>query len=322
MPGLVSRLPTQTECNTSLFCLLWFLSLHKLQAFLAQPKPEPQKNMLMLCPLKGFMYLFSSLLFKAFSLTLMFSLYHTALWLHLTRGQRCIHLYLVLPVWNILSFCCDFTKTDSPIYWTWHTVSAFAFCLCTLAGAEVEQDGIIYWVWLYLSDFNCSFALSTAKLSSPNTGLQNPMSSVGVGQPSAPTINTSTPIDPSSMQRAYAALGLPYSSQTTGQAQTQQASGPAQTAGAQNAPAQQQQQLPQQMRSINALGKDRQGDLYRIFSRLETWPFGVSMYVCMYVCMCVCVCVCALTCKCSKHQAAGLLKGSQNLCKMNQTICR
>uniref|UniRef100_A0A671WFZ0 histone acetyltransferase n=1 Tax=Sparus aurata TaxID=8175 RepID=A0A671WFZ0_SPAAU len=72
------------------------------------------------------------------------------------------------------------------------------------------------------------------KLSSPNTGLQNPMSSVGVGQPSAPTINTSTPIDPSSMQRAYAALGLPYSSQATGQAQTQQASGPAQTAGAQN----------------------------------------------------------------------------------------
>uniref|UniRef100_A0A671WJ49 histone acetyltransferase n=1 Tax=Sparus aurata TaxID=8175 RepID=A0A671WJ49_SPAAU len=92
------------------------------------------------------------------------------------------------------------------------------------------------------------------KLSSPNTGLQNPMSSVGVGQPSAPTINTSTPIDPSSMQRAYAALGLPYSSQATGQAQTQQASGPAQTAGAQNAQAQQQQQLPQQMRSINALG--------------------------------------------------------------------
>uniref|UniRef100_A0AAQ5Z585 histone acetyltransferase n=1 Tax=Amphiprion ocellaris TaxID=80972 RepID=A0AAQ5Z585_AMPOC len=62
-------------------------------------------------------------------------------------------------------------------------------------------------------------------LSSPSTGLQNPMSSVGVGQPSAPTINTSAPIDPSSMQRAYAALGLPYSSQATGQAQAQQAPG-------------------------------------------------------------------------------------------------
>jgi len=80
-------------------------------------------------------------------------------------------------------------------------------------------------------------------LSSPNTGLQNPMSSVGVGQPSAPTINTSTPIDPSSMQRAYEALGLPYSSQIALQARG--ASG--QTAGAQ-AP------LPQ-IRSINALGK-------------------------------------------------------------------
>uniref|UniRef100_A0AAQ6AEE6 histone acetyltransferase n=1 Tax=Amphiprion ocellaris TaxID=80972 RepID=A0AAQ6AEE6_AMPOC len=88
-------------------------------------------------------------------------------------------------------------------------------------------------------------------LSSPSTGLQNPMSSVGVGQPSAPTINTSAPIDPSSMQRAYAALGLPYSSQATGQAQAQQA--PGQTAGAQNAQAQQ-QQLPQQMRPINTLG--------------------------------------------------------------------
>ncbi|KAG7485366.1 CREB-binding protein isoform X2 [Solea senegalensis] len=86
-------------------------------------------------------------------------------------------------------------------------------------------------------------------LSSPNTGLQNPMSSVGVGQPSAPTINTSAPIDPSSMQRAYAALGLPYSSQATGQAQQ----APGQTAGPQNAQTQQ-QQLSQQMRPINALG--------------------------------------------------------------------
>lgn len=91
-------------------------------------------------------------------------------------------------------------------------------------------------------------------LSSPNTGLQNPMSSVGAGQPSAPTINTSAPIDPSSMQRAYAALGLPYSSQAPGQAQAQQAPGPGQTPATQNAQAQQ-QQLPQQMRPINALGK-------------------------------------------------------------------
>lgn len=95
-----------------------------------------------------------------------------------------------------------------------------------------------------------SLSLFTAKLGSPNAGLQNSISSVGVGQPS-PTINTSTPIDPSSMQRAYAALGLPYSSQTTGQSQQ----GPGQQAGAQNSQAQQQQQLQQQMRPINALGK-------------------------------------------------------------------
>ncbi|XP_061536690.1 CREB-binding protein isoform X2 [Phycodurus eques] len=89
-------------------------------------------------------------------------------------------------------------------------------------------------------------------LSSPNTSLQNSMSTIGVGQSSAPTINTSTPIDPSSMQRAYAALGLPYGSQATGQTQSQQGSGPGQPTGAQNVQAQ--QQLPQQMRSINALG--------------------------------------------------------------------
>lgn len=94
--------------------------------------------------------------------------------------------------------------------------------------------------------------LSAAKLSSPTAGLQNPMSAVG--QPTAPTINSSTPIDPSSMQRAYAALGLPYSSQATAQGQSQQSNpGQGQPAGPQNAQAQ--QQLQQQMRPINSLGK-------------------------------------------------------------------
>ncbi|KAF7223762.1 CREB-binding protein isoform X2 [Nothobranchius furzeri] len=95
-------------------------------------------------------------------------------------------------------------------------------------------------------------------LNSPNASLQNPMSSVGMGQPSTPTINTSAPIDPSSMQRAYAALGLPYSSQATGQATAQQA--PGQTAGAPNS--QGQQQPPQQMRAIGnqmALGSGTMG---------------------------------------------------------------
>uniref|UniRef100_A0A1A8F557 histone acetyltransferase n=1 Tax=Nothobranchius korthausae TaxID=1143690 RepID=A0A1A8F557_9TELE len=95
-------------------------------------------------------------------------------------------------------------------------------------------------------------------LNSPNASLQNPMSSVGMSQPSTPTINTSAPIDPSSMQRAYAALGLPYSSQATGQATAQQA--PGQTAGAPNS--QGQQQPPQQMRAIGnqmALGSGTMG---------------------------------------------------------------
>lgn len=125
-------------------------------------------------------------------------------------------------------------------------------------------------------------SLTPAMLSSPNTGLQNPMSSVGVGQPSAPTINTSAPIDPSSMQRAYEALGLPYSSQTTRQAR----GAPGQTAGAQNAQAQ--QQLPQQMRPINALGKAKQYDFIPIFSMCtfrNLTILGPLSNVCMHVCI-------------------------------------
>uniref|UniRef100_A0A672TDE0 histone acetyltransferase n=1 Tax=Sinocyclocheilus grahami TaxID=75366 RepID=A0A672TDE0_SINGR len=76
-------------------------------------------------------------------------------------------------------------------------------------------------------------------LSPPNAGLQSPIGTVGTGQQTAPALPSSTPIDPSSMQRAYAALGLPYSSQT-----------PTQTQG----PGQMTAQMPQ-MRSINTLGK-------------------------------------------------------------------
>ncbi|XP_066511309.1 CREB-binding protein-like [Hoplias malabaricus] len=90
-------------------------------------------------------------------------------------------------------------------------------------------------------------------LSSPNTGLQNTMGPVGSGQPTAPALNTSTPIDPSSMQRAYAALGLPYSSQTPTQTQT-----PAQTPAAGQPSAQPAQtQHQQQMRPLNALGANQ-----------------------------------------------------------------
>ncbi|XP_049329239.1 CREB-binding protein isoform X2 [Astyanax mexicanus] len=90
-------------------------------------------------------------------------------------------------------------------------------------------------------------------LSSPTAGLPNSMGPVGTGQPTAPALNTSTPIDPSSMQRAYAALGLPYSNQTPTQAQS-----PAQTPGAgqpSTQPAQTQHQ--QQMRPLNALGANQ-----------------------------------------------------------------
>lgn len=88
-------------------------------------------------------------------------------------------------------------------------------------------------------------------LSSPNAGLPTSIGSVGTGQQTAPTLNSSTPIDPSSMQRAYAALGLPYSSQTPTQAQS-----PAQTQGAGQPTAQTTQtQHQQQMRPLNALGK-------------------------------------------------------------------
>uniref|UniRef100_A0A671QHD5 histone acetyltransferase n=1 Tax=Sinocyclocheilus anshuiensis TaxID=1608454 RepID=A0A671QHD5_9TELE len=72
-------------------------------------------------------------------------------------------------------------------------------------------------------------------LSPPNAGLQSPIGTVGTGQQTAPALPSSTPIDPSSMQRAYAALGLPYSNQT-----------PTQTP---------QTQHQQQIRSINVLGE-------------------------------------------------------------------
>lgn len=92
-----------------------------------------------------------------------------------------------------------------------------------------------------------SLSCITAMLSPP-AGLQSPIRSVGTGQQTAPSLPTSTPIDPSSMKRAYAALGLPYSNQSPTQTQS-----PAQTQG----PGQPTAQTPhqQQMRPINALGK-------------------------------------------------------------------
>lgn len=80
-----------------------------------------------------------------------------------------------------------------------------------------------------------------AMLGSPGANLQNAIGTVGASQPSAPAINSATThIDPSSMQRAYAALGLPYGNQS-----------PAQNQG----PAQQNTQGHQQLRNMNALGR-------------------------------------------------------------------
>ncbi|XP_063791095.1 CREB-binding protein isoform X2 [Pseudophryne corroboree] len=62
-------------------------------------------------------------------------------------------------------------------------------------------------------------------LGSPSSGVQNSIGTVGGSQQTAPSLSSPNPIDPSSMQRAYAALGLPYGnqSQVSGQqpAQTQ-----------------------------------------------------------------------------------------------------
>lgn len=89
------------------------------------------------------------------------------------------------------------------------------------------------------STFRFAFVF-TAMLSSPNTGMQPPLGSVGTSQPAAPAISSGTHIDPSSMQRAYAALGLPYGNQPAAQTQV---------AGQQSTQTQQ-----QQLRNMAALG--------------------------------------------------------------------
>ncbi|EMP29443.1 CREB-binding protein [Chelonia mydas] len=60
-----------------------------------------------------------------------------------------------------------------------------------------------------------------ALLGSPAGGMQNSIGSVGTGQQTTPSLSNPNPIDPSSMQRAYAALGLPYGNQPQTQLQPQ-----------------------------------------------------------------------------------------------------
>ncbi|XP_014839101.1 PREDICTED: CREB-binding protein-like isoform X1 [Poecilia mexicana] len=86
-------------------------------------------------------------------------------------------------------------------------------------------------------------------LSSPGASLQNAISTVGPGQPSATAINSApTHIDPSSMQRAYAALGLPYGNHSPAQVQGQ-------------GPAQQNPQAHQQLRNMNPLGTNQMNQM-------------------------------------------------------------
>ncbi|KAM4697951.1 CREB-binding protein isoform 3-T3 [Rhinophrynus dorsalis] len=72
---------------------------------------------------------------------------------------------------------------------------------------------------------------------SPSSGVQNPIGTVGGGQQTTPSLSSPNPIDASSMQRAYAALGLPYGNQSQGPGQQ-----PAQT------------QVHPQIRNISSLG--------------------------------------------------------------------
>ncbi|XP_073409623.1 CREB-binding protein isoform X2 [Dendrobates tinctorius] len=58
-------------------------------------------------------------------------------------------------------------------------------------------------------------------LVSPSSGVQNPIGTGGGAQQTAPALSSPNPIDPSSMQRAYAALGLPYVNQSQGPGQQQ-----------------------------------------------------------------------------------------------------
>ncbi|XP_029914893.1 CREB binding protein b isoform X4 [Myripristis murdjan] len=90
-------------------------------------------------------------------------------------------------------------------------------------------------------------------LNPPGPGLQNAISTVGPGQSTAPAINSAaTHIDPSSMQRAYAALGLPYGNQSPAQGQNQG-----------QGPTQQNTQGPQhqQLRNINPLGTNQMNQM-------------------------------------------------------------
>ena len=112
-------------------------------------------------------------------------------------------------------------------------------CLCL----KLRHDSISF-----LSIFNVVILFllfSLAILTGTPVGLGN-TSSLGVGQQSTPSLSTVSQIDPSSIERAYAALGLPYQvNQMPTQPQVQ----------AKNQQNQQSGQSPQGMRPMSNMSK-------------------------------------------------------------------
>ncbi len=70
----------------------------------------------------------------------------------LPEVKVCMHVYLELPFF--FKYSVSLLSFHQNIYWTWHTVSTFAFCLCTLVGAAVEQAGWSTNSWQYIK-YDC-----------------------------------------------------------------------------------------------------------------------------------------------------------------------
>ncbi|XP_058266335.1 CREB binding protein b isoform X2 [Hemibagrus wyckioides] len=123
---------------------------------------------------------------------------------------------------------------------------------CQVAHCASSRQIISHWKNCTRHDCPVCLPLKTASdkrnqqpmLNPSNGGMQVPVGAVGTSQPSAPNISSTTNIDPSSMQRAYAALGLPYGNQSAAQTQPQ-------VLGQQNPQTQTHQQ---QLRPMNNLG--------------------------------------------------------------------
>lgn len=74
---------------------------------------------------------------------------------------------------------------------------------------------------LFYSFITLVFCVLTALLAGAATGLGSSLGTIPGSQPSAPNLNQPSQIDPSSIERAYAALGLTYQGNQI-QAQTSQ----------------------------------------------------------------------------------------------------